>query len=487
MLHDSLVARWRSVFSLWRHGSGACCITALSAPADCTHVILLVGVVLLSITCGAWAQQPEWIAEGQNSDMVGSVFNGPYESPAIQYQQPAVATTQYPNSRPEAVPMQIPGPQEAPASPIVEALPITERVPEVRYDLPAVSPAPNERCWDVGGLVRGYYRNDQRIAWSGMEESFGAEGVITPMFRRQFGDWETKVEGEFYINQPFDQNILADTAERRSYLGNFKVDTFEISKLLVYCRRDDWSITLGKMETPFGRYYFPLYSNARIDAPFIRTESILWRETGLMIRYQPGIFVGDVAITNGSEDLDSNSSKAIVSRLGLQNEYSAVGISVKWQDGIGSEDQKEYNNHVGADGMVRLGQFQLSGECIYDEYGFRQPGFDPDDITWYHSIYYRDLNRALNVPLTGVGYYVNLGYKGDYWDIDLNYGEYYPTPIGDPQHDEINRRGIVKAAYSFTPVLKPYCAVLIENSGWIAQADRPHKGFMILSGLQYVF
>ncbi|MGA2060982.1 MAG: hypothetical protein ABSG67_10910, partial [Thermoguttaceae bacterium] len=71
--------------------------------------------------------------------------------------------------------------------------------------------------------------------------------------------------------------------------------------------------------------------------------------------------------------------------------------------------------------------------------------------------------------------------------IDLNYGEFYPTPIGDPQHDEINRRGIVKVAYSITPILKPYCAVLIENSGWIAQEDRPHKGLMILSGLQYVF
>ena len=224
-----------------------------------------------------------------------------------------------------------------------------------------------------------------------------------------------------------------------------------------------------------------------IDAPYIRTESILWRETGLLIHYQPGFFVGDVAVTNGSEDLDSNSSKALILRLGLQNDYSALGISVKWQDGIGSDEQKEFKNHVGADGMVRFGQFQLSGECIFDEYGFRRPGFNPDDITWYHSIYYRDMNNALNVPCTGVGYYVDLGYKGDYWNIDLNYGEFYPTPIGDPQHDEINRRGIVKVAYNITPILKPYCAVLIENSGFIAQEDRPRKGLMILSGLQYVF
>jgi hypothetical protein len=451
------------------------------------HVILLVVAMMLGIISGAWAQQPEWGAEGQNSAVFGPVFNGSYESPAIQYQQPAVVTTQYSSSQPEAVPMPIPGPQTMPASPLAEALPIPERVPEMPCDLPVVSPAAAERCWDIGGLVRGYFRDDQRIQWTGMEESFGAEGVIAPMYRRQLGAWETKVEGEFYLNQPFDQNYLDDSPERHSYLANFRVNTFEISKLLISCRRDDLTITVGKMETPFGRYYFPLYSNARIDAPFIRTESILWRETGLLIHYQPGIFVGDVAVTNGSEDLDSNSSKALISRLGLQNDYSAVGISVKWQDGIGSDEQKEYKNHAGADAMVRFGQFQLSGEFIYDEFGFRRPGFNPDDITWYHSIYYRDMNRALNVPCTGVGYYVNLGYKVDRWDINLNYGEFYPTPIGDPQHDEINRRGIVKAAYNFTPVLQPYCAVLVENTGFIAQEDRPRKGLMVLSGLQYVF
>ncbi|MGA2062118.1 MAG: hypothetical protein ABSG67_16660, partial [Thermoguttaceae bacterium] len=437
---DSLVARRRSVFSLKRHGSDAYCITVLSARADCMHVVLLVVAILLGITFGARAQQPDWVAEGQNSAVFGPVFSGSYESPAIQYQQPAVVTaqysanilrqaapvqepvlpaTQYSNSQPEAVPLPIPVPREGPMFPYAEALPITERMPEVQCALPAVSPAAAERCWDVGGLVRGYFRDDQRIQWTGMEESFGAEGVISPMFRRQLGNWETKVEGEFYLNQPFDQNILADTPERRSYLANFRVDTFEISKLLISCRRDDFTITVGKMETPFGRYYFPLYSNARIDAPYIRAESILWRETGILVRYQPGIFVGDVAITNGSEDLDSNSSKALISRLGLQNDYYALGISVKWQDGIGSDEQKEFNNHVGADAMVRFGQFQLSGECIYDEYGFRRPGFDPDDITWYHSIYYRDVNNALNVPCTGVGYYVDLGYKGDYWNIDL--------------------------------------------------------------------
>ena len=41
--------------------------------------------------------------------------------------------------------------------------------------------------------------------------------------------------------------------------------------------------------------------------------------------------------------------------------------------------------------MYRFGRFTLSGEAIYDQYGFTTPGFNPDDIFWGRSIYYRDL------------------------------------------------------------------------------------------------
>jgi hypothetical protein len=341
--------------------------------------------------------------------------------------------------------------------------------------------------WSVDGLVRGYYRNDQRIQWSGVEETFAAEGVIAPHMRRQCGEWEVSADGEFYINQPYDQNILTGTKEQVSYFGNYHVDTFEISKLSVSCRRDDFTMTAGKFETPFGRTYFPLYTNARIDAPFIRTEAILWRETGLLLHYQPNIFVGDVAITNGSENLDTNSSKAVIARIGMQQANWAVGASVKCQDGIGSEDQKEYRSHVGADAMIRWGRFQLSGELIYDEYGFRRPAYDPEDIFWQHSIYYRDLNYRYGVPLTGVGYYVNLGYSTERWDINLNYGDYFPVAIGNPQHDEANHRGIIKCMYHRTQCLGLYGCVLLENSGWIAQIDEPRRGEMVLGGMQYTF
>ncbi len=172
--------------------------------------------------------------------------------------------------------------------------------------------------------------------------------------------------GEFYVSQPFNRNILVNTEERRSYVGNFMVDSLEISQLLLAFRRDNLELVVGKMATPFGRTYFPLFTNARLDAPFIRTEAIRWRETGLLVRWDPDWLVCEVALTNGCDDRDTNSSKALVSRLGVEQEQWAVGVSVKVQDGIGSEVQKQYNNHVGADAMCRWGIFTLSGEVIYD-------------------------------------------------------------------------------------------------------------------------
>ena len=335
--------------------------------------------------------------------------------------------------------------------------------------------------------VRGFYVNDQRIAWSGMEETFGAEGAILPMFRHRF-DWcELIVLGELYLNQPFDRNILADTPERRSYAGNFEVETLQISQLYLAIRRDNLELAFGKMVTPFGRTYFPLFSNDHFDAPFIRTEAIHWRETGLLIRYDPAWLVCDLALTNGTEDRDSNSSKALISRIGFQGQRWAGGVSIKFQDGIGSENQKQYNNHLGADLMHRWGMFTLSGEVIFDEYGFRRPDFDPHDITWGRSIYYRDLNKAWGRPITGVGYYLNLGLQKDRWLAALCYGEFYPEAIGDPRQDITIRRGVIKLDYEFARQLDAYTALLLETGGYLAQDNQPRNGTAVLAGIQYTF
>ncbi|MGA2619762.1 MAG: hypothetical protein ABSF26_19290 [Thermoguttaceae bacterium] len=340
---------------------------------------------------------------------------------------------------------------------------------------------------DLGFLARGYYANDQRVQWSGNEATFGAEAVLTTKLNQQVGEWEIKFDGEFYLNQPFDRDMLLDTPERRSYAADFQPDTLEISKLSVALSRGDMSVVLGKIETPFGRTYFPLYTNSRLDAPFIRTEAIGWRETGVLLHYQPGMLVGDVALTNGGEDRDTNSSKAVVARLGLQGAGWALGCSAKYQDGVGSEEDKEYDNHVGADAMIRLGRWVLSGEAIYDQYGFRKPGFDPDDITWYRSIYYRDESSGTTTPLTGVGYYLNLGYQERPWTTMLNYGEFYPVSTATAPNQRPERRGIGKVAYRFLGSLEVYSVVMVENGGYTAQNDAPRRGLVLLDGLQYSF
>jgi hypothetical protein len=341
--------------------------------------------------------------------------------------------------------------------------------------------------YEMDFLARGYYLNDQRVEWSGLEATFGAEAAFAPKIHYRFGSWETTFQGEFYLNQPFDRNRLVDTPERESYIHNFDYQTFEISQLAITCRNGDFAFAVGKVVTPFGRVHFPLYSNSRLDAPFIRTEAILWRETGLLFRWDPGCLVADVALTNGGPDCDANSSKGLVSRIGIDTERFAIGASVKVQDGIGSEGQKQYNNHCGVDAMIRRGPFVLSAEAIYDEYGLRRPGLDPNDITWGRSIYYRDRNYRRNVPLTGVGYYVNLGIEGDTLVTNLNYGEYYPTETGDPQHDRPNRRGIAKVDYYWTPCLQMYAVVIMETEAFIAQAGRKRRGTAVLGGVQYVF
>jgi len=339
--------------------------------------------------------------------------------------------------------------------------------------------------WDLDFLARGYYLNDQRIEWSGVEATFGAEAVLAPVIKHRWGRWLATAAGEFYLNQPCDRNILADTGERASYLGNYCVDTFEISQLFLLLANGEFSFAVGKIPTPFGRTHFPLFSNARLDAPFIRTEAVLWRETGLRFRYELGPMVADVALTNGGEDRDANSSKALVSRVGLETDRWAVGASVKVQDGIGSETQKTFNSHVGMDCMLRRGPWTLSGEVIYDEYGFRRPGFDPADITWGRSIYYRDQNYRMQTPITGIGYYLNLAFEAERWAAWLNYGEYYPQQLGDPKHDIPNRRGIVKAVYALTPHLEMYAVVMMETEGYVAQDGRLRRGTIVLTGFQW--
>ena len=204
---------------------------------------------------------------------------------------------------------------------------------------------------EVNVVARGYYQNDQRIAWSGMEDTFGGEADITSELRQRCGDFEFSVDSEFYINEPYGRNQLLTDPERQSYAANFQIDQFEVSQLALVTNYQDWTFKIGKFVTPFGRYYFPLYSNAMWDAPFIRSEAINWRETGILAHYKSGYFVGDIALTNGGDNMGTNSSKFLMSRVGLESDWWAVGCSVKQGNGNGSENEKEFDNYYGVDAM----------------------------------------------------------------------------------------------------------------------------------------
>jgi hypothetical protein len=342
---------------------------------------------------------------------------------------------------------------------------------------------------DYHFLARGYYQNDQRIEWSGVESFFGVEGILDGTIRLPRGEWDPQCYGEFYLNQPFNENIYIDIhegegEERPSYLANYRVDTLEISQLYLSFDVADCEIKLGKFRTPFGRYAFPLMTNARLFAPFIRTEAILWRETGLSFKYHPEYWVTEVSLVNGCEDRDTNSTKGLVARVGMELESFACGGSIKLQDGIGSEEQKMYNEHVGMDVLLRRGGWTFSSEIIYDQYGFRRPKFDPNDIFWERGIYYRELNKGFKKPISGVGYYFDTTYRRRPWLINLNYGEYYPEQLGVEAHDVVNRRGIVKIGWDCQEYIQLYSAVIVETAGYEAQCERDRRGWCCLGGIK---
>lgn len=336
--------------------------------------------------------------------------------------------------------------------------------------------------------ARSFYAADFRLEFTGQEAFFTAENQNLAHFVfNDYGPWQTSITSELYLNLPFDDNILTDFALRESFANNFDIETLELSQLFVTIGNGDWALDLGRFVTPFGRFVAPTNSNSRFDAPFIRTESILFRETGLQLRYNPGIWRVAAAATNGSDGRDTNSSKAIVARVGIETADLTAGASVKWQDGIGSEGQKEFNNHAGVDAAIYRGRWTFSGEWIYDQYGLRRPGLSLDEIDFGRSIYNRQLNNGLNNPITGNGWYVNAIRQTPRLLLALSYGQFHPELLGDPIHDETTRRFIAKGIYRLSPHLDLLSTTIIENDVEEGQAGRVRRGVAVLLGLQVNF
>jgi hypothetical protein len=271
---------------------------------------------------------------------------------------------------------------------------------------------------------------------------------------------------------------------RAKYLANFEVTPLNIAQLYIEVAKGNFSFALGKKETNFGENYsYPLV-NSYVDQPFIRTEAILRYETGFFLAYRPGILDFSLAIVNGGEEMDTNSSKAGIIRLGLKGKNWALGISAKGQDGIGSERQKQYKNHAGLDMMIKHGRFRFSAEVIYDEYGFRKE-YNPDDISWKRSLYYRDVFYKYETPVTGIGGYIDLQYETPHWSAAANYGEYYPKEIGQPFHDDPVKRMIVKFRIRLASDFHLFCMGLFENKRQKEELFQGAHDYAFLCGLQY--
>jgi len=331
---------------------------------------------------------------------------------------------------------------------------------------------------------RAYAINDQRIYWSGLEFSFGAEAGIRALIEQRFKGGSVRVESELFITQPFGENILVDE-NREDYLPNFQIDTFSVSKLNIGIRVGNFSCRLGKALTPFGRSYFYQFSNnLNFGSPFIRSEAILWRETGLFLHYKLAFLSFDVAAVNGEENRDTNSGKAGIFRLGAEGGNWAIGISHKVHDGFGSEYQKIYKGHTGFDFFFKIKKFVISGEWITDKYGFHRP-FDEEDIFWGRSLYFRDIHYAYNTPIIGKGGYINLMYETERLIINLNYGEYHPQQIGNPLHDPPIKRWVAKFAFTFAKKVRIYLTGLIENQREEESWSSGAKPFAGLVGVEY--
>lgn len=345
-------------------------------------------------------------------------------------------------------------------------------------------------AFKVDGAIRGYYRNDQRVEWSGLESTFGAEGTALPAFVTVHDNWIVTAHGELFLNQQFGPSVLVGPA-MAAYKSNFDVNTFELFQLFVEATYDDFSIRLGRSRTPFGRYQSPMFTNTMSDAQFLRTDVIGFVETGLFLHYQPGLFVVDLACVNGEPDLDTNSSKGVVARVGVEDELWTAGVSMKYHDGISSEFQKRYNNIVGMDASAVFGRWTIYGEAVYDQHGFQNdptanPFADPARVG-VRSYYGRDVFVGRDTAVGGWGAYLGVTCRGEKWVADLSYGSYQTEQIGDPAHDEPTRRLLFKAAYRPIPQLQLFVGGLAENRRPLSPLIARMHPFAMYAGLQYGF
>jgi hypothetical protein len=357
-------------------------------------------------------------------------------------------------------------------------------------DVPDQTPVPDSPNWpSFSGVIRGFYRNDQRIEWSGVEDTFGAEAVLRSRWETERGLWRVAAQAELFFSVQNGRSILSDPA-RDPYRDNFIVPPLQVFQLFVEAHYGDFSVRLGRFRTPLGNYDVPMLTNTLVDAPFLRTDVVGFAETGLLLSWQPGIWSFQVGVTNGEPDLDTNSSKALIARVGAAAEHWAGGVWIKAQDGTSSDQQKRFNSFVGFDAQLKFGVWTIYSEGALDEHGLyreRDPQGNPPALT-PRSLYGRDVFKSPSQPIYGGGFDVGVTWRRERVLLDLNYGLYFPERIGLPFHDELIHRLVAKAMFEIAPRLHVYTVGIVENRRHheVPLFDRAPP-FMVLSGLQYGF
>jgi hypothetical protein len=134
--------------------------------------------------------------------------------------------------------------------------------------------------------------------------------------------------------------------------------------------------------------------------------------------------------------------------------------------------------------MFKLSNIEFSAEAIWDEYGFHRY-YDPQEIFWPNSIYYRELFKAYKEPIKGFGWYSNIKIDIKKILINLNYGVYEPENIGNIYHDITIKRFIVK--FSFEPLteLRVFFTGVLENTKPEESWREGAKGFAGLFGFAF--
>ncbi len=327
-------------------------------------------------------------------------------------------------------------------------------------------PFENGGSLEIGGVLRAYFSDDQRIAWSGVENTFGGQGVLRSLFTMPEGDWTIRARSEFFLNEPSGGTVLRDPV-RDLYVDDYILRPFEVFQLALEVEHGDWLFRAGKIRSPFGSDVVPMFTNSLMDAPFLRTDIIGFTESGIFLRWHPGPWSFDLGLSNGEENLDTNSSKALIARIGLEQPNWSIAAWGKFQDGIGSEELKRFNSFVGLDASARAGSWTIYGEATVDQHGlYRNPssgGFSPWEFNNL-SLYGLDVHRAFEKPIYGVGFDVGAVYRYSRLMLNWNYGVYFPQQIGIPTQDARIERGLLKCSWDLTRRFQFFSALIFENS-----------------------